>query len=638
MKEKITIVFISNSKSLYELIYSQINKKFNVEFISIQNQNEYINTIKERNIDIIILDYDNQCFNDIKSLEIIKKQNIDTPFIVISDSIGEEKVTSLFKNGINNYLLKSNLTRIDSVIKEELLNKENRKNKKNKYEQLLFDEKRLENILKIYEIEKNDLDSILDFALEESIRITGSKFGYIYDYDKNREELSVKRWSKNTIEICNIPKVEKYINLKNAGIWAYSIRKKEAVIFNSLENKNYPQGHIEIKRFLSIPIIVNEEIIGLIGVANKESDYTDDDVKQLTFFINYIYQVINRKNIEKKLTDNEKYYQTIVEDMPALVCRFLPDGTLTFVNQVYCEYFEKTEEELIGNSFTPLIPDEDKDYVIKQFSSLSYDKPTISYNHRVILKNGRIRWMNWIDHAIFDENKNIVEYQSIGRDITDEIENKKRLEELLEEKEILLKEVHHRVKNNLQVIASLIELNKPYIKDNVMDILDDIKERIRSMALIYESIYTLGNFTKIDLSQYLSTFIDRWINIHRNLNKEIELDTIFITLDIAMPLALIINELISNVIKYAFKGIEDPILIIKLKKVEDNRYFLMVKDNGVGIPDNIDIKSSNSFGFMLLDLLIKQINGEISIKKDKGTEIIIYFSDNLYKRRNLLTK
>lgn len=156
------------------------------------------------------------------------------------------------------------------------------------------------------------------------------------------------------------------------------------------------------------------------------------------------------------------------------------------------------------------------------------------------------------------------------------------------------------------------------------------------MALIYEHIYQSKNFTKIDLSQYLELLVDKICynyNFKKNFNKKIELQYITISLDIAMPIALITNELLSNIFIHAFKNIENPYLEIILKKTKKNIYSLNIKSNGIGLLDNIDSYSDKNFSFMLVNLLVKQINGKMLIKKEKGTQIIINFFDNLYYKK-----
>ncbi len=131
-----------------------------------------------------------------------------------------------------------------------------------------------------------------------------------------------------------------------------------------------------------------------------------------------VEMALYKHEIDQKLQESEARYRAIVEDQNELICRFLPDTTLTFVNEAYCRYAGKTREELLGHSFMPLIPEDDQGFVKKQYKSLSPDNPLVTYEHRGITTNGEICWQQWTDRAIFDAEEQIVEYQSVGRDIT----------------------------------------------------------------------------------------------------------------------------------------------------------------------------------------------------------------------------
>ncbi|MGA9349636.1 MAG: sensor domain-containing diguanylate cyclase [Anaerolineae bacterium] len=134
-----------------------------------------------------------------------------------------------------------------------------------------------------------------------------------------------------------------------------------------------------------------------------------------------------RRRAEEALRESEARYRAIVEDQTELICRFLPDGTLTFANEAYCHYFGKKREELIGSSFMPLILEGDQAFVEEQFTSLSLENPVVTYEHRVILPDGQIRWQQWTNRAIFDERGRFIEFQSVGRDITEWVRAEEQL-------------------------------------------------------------------------------------------------------------------------------------------------------------------------------------------------------------------
>jgi PAS domain S-box-containing protein len=129
--------------------------------------------------------------------------------------------------------------------------------------------------------------------------------------------------------------------------------------------------------------------------------------------------ITDRKKAEEGLRESEESYRILVEDMPALICRFAPDGTLSFVNKSYCQYFDKTRDELVNENFFQFIPKEERDKVKTHFVSLTQEKPAISYEHQVLMPNGKVRWQRWTDRALFDEDGKLYQYQSVGMDITE---------------------------------------------------------------------------------------------------------------------------------------------------------------------------------------------------------------------------
>ncbi len=144
-----------------------------------------------------------------------------------------------------------------------------------------------------------------------------------------------------------------------------------------------------------------------------------------------------RRRVETALKDSEESYRALVETMPALICRFLPDGTLSFVNSAYCQYFEKNREELIGKNFFQFIPQKEQSTVKQHFESLTREKPVVSYEHLVLAPDGKLRWQTWTDHAIFDDDGTLQQYQSIGLDITES----KKTEQALRESEERFREL-----------------------------------------------------------------------------------------------------------------------------------------------------------------------------------------------------
>ena len=163
-----------------------------------------------------------------------------------------------------------------------------------------------------------------------------------------------------------------------------------------------------------------------------------DDAGEPTGAILSSRDVTQRRSIENSLRDSEARYRAIVEDQTELICRWQPDGTLTFVNEAYCRYFDRTRDQLIGHSYMPLIPEEDHTLIKLATANFSPDRPVATYEHRVNLPDGSLRWQQWTDRAIYDAQGRLIEFASVGRDITD----RKRAEAALRQHDAYLTALH----------------------------------------------------------------------------------------------------------------------------------------------------------------------------------------------------
>lgn len=217
------------------------------------------------------------------------------------------------------------------------------------------------------------------------------------------------------------------------------------------------------------------------------------------------------------------------------------------------------------------------------------------------------------------------------QDITEIKRINEELIKSLNEKELILKEIHHRVKNNLQVVSSLLRLQSESIKDeSAIGYLKMSEQRVKSMALIHQQLYRTKDLSRIDFREYLEDlcnylFFAYDISFSR-IELKIEVDNIYFGIDTALPCGLIVNELVTNSIKHAFPDYSVGTLMLSLKKEISGRYILRIKDDGKG-GEKIDFEKTNTLGMELVKTLTEQLEGEIKVNCDKGTEIIISFFD-----------
>jgi two-component sensor histidine kinase len=203
----------------------------------------------------------------------------------------------------------------------------------------------------------------------------------------------------------------------------------------------------------------------------------------------------------------------------------------------------------------------------------------------------------------------------------------------LKEKEILLKEIHHRVKNNLQVISSLLNLQAGTISDNsIKAVVLESQSRVKSMALIHQLLYESERFSSIDFSKYLHQLMATLHETFRNPNQKIlytiHAENIFLDIDKAVPLGLITNELVTNAYKYAFENLEEGIIEIDIKNTGKENYIFKISDNGKGLPGSFIPEQSVTLGLKLVKLLTTQIDGKLEINNNNnGATIVITFLD-----------
>lgn len=202
----------------------------------------------------------------------------------------------------------------------------------------------------------------------------------------------------------------------------------------------------------------------------------------------------------------------------------------------------------------------------------------------------------------------------------------------LQEKEVLLREIHHRVKNNLQIISSLLNLQAKYLKDEqVLEIFKNSQNRIESMALIHEQLYQSKNFAKIDFADYIRKLVSNLFSayvVNSDTTKlQLNLEDIFIGIDVAIPCGLIINELLLNSLKYAFPEGKSGIIRVDFYLTEKEKFVLIVSDNGIGFPKDFDFKNTESLGLEIVNALANQLEGDIQLDTNNGVEFKIIFQN-----------
>jgi two-component sensor histidine kinase len=267
--------------------------------------------------------------------------------------------------------------------------------------------------------------------------------------------------------------------------------------------------------------------------------------------------------------------------------------------------------------------------VLPQFSDKRMDeiaKKAITCRAEELRVDGRVFTRDYIP-LLVDGNwrHHLWQYE----DITERKENEEQIRRSLTEKEVLLKEIHHRVKNNLQIISSLMNLQSAQIRDDQMaQLFRDSDNRVRAMALVHERLYQSADLARIDFAGYVQDITNHLLRSYQtnlcNVRLKVDVDPVSLNIDTAIPCALIIHELVSNALKYAFPDGRQGEIRVRLQGGSDE-LDLVISDNGVGFPKNVSFESSGSLGLTLVRSLTEQLKGKIGYGGQAGTEFHIKF-------------
>ncbi len=329
---------------------------------------------------------------------------------------------------------------------------------------------------------------------------------------------------------------------------------------------------------------------------------------------------------EEELRASEERYHSLFRDSNAVMLLIHPEtGRIVEANKGACAYYGYDYPTLSSMSIQDINTLSEEAVKAEMASSLSERRRYFLFKHR--LASGDMRDVEVYSGPILFRGEKLL--FSIIHDITDRMLLQQKIVDSLKEKEILLKEIHHRVKNNLQIISSLLHLQSSYVKDPAdLDLMTESQSRVRSMALIHELFYQSGNFSTIDLRDYIQTLYSNlenmYVDVSMHVQTSIIIDDISLPLDTAIPCGLALNELITNALKYAFRERRTGSLSI-LGRNEGGMVRMTVKDDGPGIPEGVTLDNPNTLGLRLVTNIAIQLGGDASYRFDGGAEFGLSF-------------
>ncbi len=461
------------------------------------------------------------------------------------------------------------------------------------------------------------------------------------------------------------------INLKNGSVeWAgaaseltgYSFKEIEKFDFYDWLEHIHPEERRGIqqafKRCWNTGEKFNEEFRfrrkdGTYFCVENKGVFLRDKEGCICRALGVMKDVTEIKHSSEKLRESEELYRSFLQNFKGISFKLDGDFNPLLLEGAVEEITGYTDEDFLSGRIKPydLIVPEDKPVIDSSWEKMNCSRNSIlEHDYRIMRKDGSVRWVHELIHEICNDSGDTVFIQGYAYDIT---QRKKAEEAVAKAEEIGMREIHHRIKNNLQVVSSLLNLQAEKFKDrNVIEAFRESENRVVSMSIIHEELHKSESASSVDFVAYLKKLTAELLRSYRVRNEKIQLfldvDTMFLGIDTAIPLGIIVNELFSNSLKYAFpKGAEGEIKIILHREPETrslepcdvsgrenqndsktySMFTLIYSDNGGCFPEKIDFKNPETLGLQLVNALVDQLDGTIELEKGKETNFIIRFND-----------
>ncbi len=340
--------------------------------------------------------------------------------------------------------------------------------------------------------------------------------------------------------------------------------------------------------------------------------------------------IVELKEAEESLRLSEERFRALTSLSFAGVYLTDSRGKYLYVNQRWSEMCGLPFEDALGDGWLQRVHPDDVSNVKEKWEKMVRTGGNWSFEYRFLNAQGTIVTVMSYAEVLKDDAGNILGYVGTNVDISERIAAEDKIKAALKEKELLLKEIHHRVKNNLQIISSLFNLQSRGIKNKqILSIFRESNNRVKSMALLHEKLYKTYDLGKIAFRDYVESLVTDLFRSYKAdgtlVDYALEIKDIFLSIDRSLPCGLIINELVSNALKYAFPQKRKGRITISFGLQGNGVYEMSVSDDGIGFPADIEFENTASLGLQLVNSLVEQMNGSIKLTRNGGTNFYITF-------------
>ncbi|MBI4813260.1 MAG: PAS domain S-box protein [Methanobacterium sp.] len=444
--------------------------------------------------------------------------------------------------------------------------------------------------------------------------------------DFNFPQDTLDQGSKNFLSRGKLQKVEEGLSYITAG---------------KLPSKTYRmiEKAFDIDETYVMSFSFKGEMFGSVNIITKKNG-KPLNINTVETILNIASVVLQNKMAEKELKKRERLLSLVTDNMLNVLGQIDAEGTFQYISPSIKTILGYDVEEILGENvfkFINLTHPDDQFMVASAFRAANASYSPGGVQHRLRRADGRYMWVESLGNPLFDKEN---QYKGVVFSMTD-IDSLKVAEKnfrtSLEEKELLLRELHHRVKNNMQIISSLLSLQTQHIKDERdLKIFESSQNRVKTMSLIHEELYSSQDFSHINLSEYIQNITKELLTSHiedpGRVKLTVNVEDVRMELETAIPLGLLINEIVANSVNHAFPNEQKGKIIVELER-DGNAFILKMSDDGVGIPEDIDFKKAETLGFQLINSLVNQLDGQIEMHTNNGTSYIVKFKELDYKKR-----
>lgn len=511
-------------------------------------------------------------------------------------------------------------------------------------------------------VAEHDIEKLVKLFCEGSRKILGAKYAFLGILDDN--DGCLKHYIASGADVCK-NKNEKNIKATQ-GLIARILKEPGVFITANKEDLSDPSiitSYYPIQCLMAIRLITKTKLYGFIYYLDKDNGslFTQLDanlIMTLAAEFSIIYEnielydliqrhaaklqitITERNRAQENLATNELMFRQFAENINEVFWRISPSGKeVYYASPAYEKIWGYPVDDLYKNplAWYAAILEEDKPKLDGLFTMAEDNIPSLEFEFRILRPDKKIRTI-LARATLLKEDNVIVGIIGIALDITIRDVYKHKIQDSLAEKEAMLKEIYHRVKNNLQVVSSLLNMQANTIEHSPSKrAFLESAARIKSMSLIHEMLYQSGNLAEIRIDKYLqklTAYLADVFHVDINVIKLItEADAISLGIEQAIPCGLIVNELISNAFKHAFPNGREGEVKISLE-LSNNNIIMRISDNGIGLDEKIDFDNSTTLGIPLIQALTKQLEGSIKLESNNGTVFTLTFPSKLMKEKD----